>query len=34
MKISYAGKFWLFVGLPGCVAFWAVVGLLIAWGVS
>lgn len=25
MKLSYAGKFWLFIGLPGCVAFWAAV---------
>lgn len=27
MKLSYAGKFWLFVGLPWCVAFWALVVL-------
>ena len=31
MKLSYAGKFWLFIGLPWCVAVWAVIGLLIAW---
>ena len=34
MKLSCAGKFWLFIGLPGCVAFWAAVGLLIALGVA